>query len=437
MIKKRIVGILASATLLAGLLAGCSEDETKKATTETKPKETTKETLKPEDGATLIIWDNGADEGAWATYVAEQFTKKYNVPVEVQEVGHTDAAGKLETDGPAGLGADVFNSAHDHLGKLVKAGLVYDNYYADDYQDMFLEAAVNGTSFVDKDGKKKMFGYPISIETYALYYNKDIVKEAPKTWDDLFKTAKGFQATSKGKNQKYGFMMEPGNFYYTHAFLSGYGGYVFGKEDTDPTDLGVNNEGAIKSAEFMKKINKELLPMKKEDITGDVISSFFNESKLAYRISGPWDVKNHQDAGVNFGIAPLPTLDNGETPKSYSGIKAYYVNSYSKYPKAATLLAQMASSEEMLLKRYEMTGQLPPATSLLENETIKKDEVSMAFLEQAKNAVPMPNIPEMQAVWGPMETAYTSIWNDGTDSKKTFDAAKEQIEDAVATQNKK
>ena len=134
--------------------------------------------------------------------------------------------------------------------------------------------------------------------------------------------------------------------------------------------------------------------------------------------------------------SPLPKLDNGETPKSFSGIKAYYVNSYSKYPEAATLLAQFASSEEMLLKRYEMTGQLPPKNSLLENDTIKQDEVSMAFLEQAQNAVPMPNIPEMQAVWGPMETAYTAIWNDGMDPKKALDAAYEQIEDAISTQKK-
>lgn len=90
--------------------------------------------IKPEEGASLILWDNGGAEAEWANYVAEEFEKKYNVPVEVQEVSHTDAAGKLETDGPAGLGADVFNAAHDHLGTLVSGGLVYDNYFADDYK---------------------------------------------------------------------------------------------------------------------------------------------------------------------------------------------------------------------------------------------------------------------------------------------------------------
>jgi arabinogalactan oligomer/maltooligosaccharide transport system substrate-binding protein len=110
----------------------------------------------------------------------------------------------------------------------------------------------------------------------------------------------------------------------------------------------------------MERMHDELLPLKNEDITGDMISSMFNEGKLMYRISGPWDIKNHKDAKVNFGVTTLPTLENGETPKSFSGVKAYYVSSFSKYPKAATLLAEFATSDEMLMKRYEMTGQLPP-----------------------------------------------------------------------------
>ena len=93
-------------------------------------------------------------------------------------------------------------------------------------------------------------------------------------------------------------------------------------------------KGPVKSGEFMQKYRDELLSLKNEDITGEVISSFFNENKLLYRVSGPWDIPNHKDAGINFGIAPLPKLDNGETPASFSGIKAYYVNSYSRISKS-------------------------------------------------------------------------------------------------------
>lgn len=427
--KKALLSLLATG-FLASALVGCSKPETKEPVKNQTPEKepVADEQVNPEKDAKLLLWDNGDAEGEWAKYVAEEFTKKYNIPVEVAEVGHTDAPGKLKTDGPAGLGADVFAAAHDHVGTMASAGLINENFFPNEYGDRLMDAAKNGTSY-----DEVLYGYPTAIETYALYYNKDLVKEVPETMDELVKQSKEFTDT---KAQKYGFMMEPGNFYYTYAFLGGYGGYVFGDNNTDPSKLGLNSEGAVKSADFMKKLNKEVLPLKKEDITGDVISGLFNENKLMYRISGPWDIKNHQDAGINFGVAPLPELDNGKSPTSFSGIKGYYVNAYSKFPNAASLLAQFATSDEMLEKRFEMTGQLPPSTALLDSEAIKKDEIASAFLEQATKAVPMPNIPEMQSVWGPMETAYTAVWNTDIDSKKALDDAVKQVEDAIKTQQK-
>jgi arabinogalactan oligomer / maltooligosaccharide transport system substrate-binding protein len=427
------------AAMLVFFLAACNKPAEDTATEPEKDDEPATEEateeIVPEEGASLILWDNADAEAEWANTVAQEFTAKYNIPVEVQNVNHVDATGKLETDGPAGLGADVFHAPHDHVGKLVSAGLIYENMFADEYKENFMQAAIDGTSYTT-DGESKLYGYPIAIETYALYYNKDLVSKPAETFEELFAQSKEFMADSTNENKKFGLMLEPGNFYYAHAFLGGYGGYIFGDNNTNPADLGINNEGAIESGKFMQKLHDELLPLKVEDITGDIISSFFNEGKLLYRISGPWDLANHKAAGVNFGVAPLPKLDNGQAPASFSGIKAYYVNSYSKYPKAATLLAKFASSPEMLEKRFEITGQVPPHKALLESDALKADEYAMAFLEQAQNAIPMPNITEMQSVWGPMGVAYTTIWNDKTDPKAAFDAARAQIEDAIATQSK-
>jgi arabinogalactan oligomer/maltooligosaccharide transport system substrate-binding protein len=158
--------------------------------------------------------------------------------------------------------------------------------------------------------------------------------------------------------------------------------------------------------------------------------------KLLYNISGPWSVKGYQEAKVNFGVITLPELENGEVPTTFSGTKGYYVNSYSKYPQAATLLAKFATSDEMLLKRFELTGQLPPSNALLENETIKADKLNHSFLEQAQHSIPMPNIPEMQTVWGSMEMAYTAIWNKAAEPKDALDKGVQQIKDAIKSQTK-
>lgn len=446
---KKLLSIFLTGMLAIALFAGCAAPE-KKASDDTSSENTQKEENKedtsksenqdtnneivPEEGAELILWDNGDAEGEWAKFVAEKFTEKYGIPVTVEEVGHIDAPGKLQTDGPAGLGADVFAAAHDHVGNMNAAGLIIENVFADEYKERFMDATMIGTTSEDV-----LYGYPTSIETYALYYNKDILAdmgfEPAETMQEVIEQSKQYQEGA-AKNDRYGFMMEPGNFYFSYAFIGGFGGYVFGDNGTDASDLGLNNEGAVKAGELLKQIHDEILPLKNEDLSGDVISSYFNDNKLMYRISGPWDIKNHTEAGINFGISPLPKLANGENPTSFSGVKAYYVNAYTEFPKAASLLAKFATTDEMLEKRFEMTGQLPPSVALLDSDAIKSDDIAQGFLTQAQYAVPMPNIPEMQSVWGPMGNSLTALWNGAATPKEALDAGVQQVEDAIASQTK-
>jgi len=61
----------------------------------------------------------------------------------------------------------------------------------------------------------------------------------------------------------------------------------------------------------------------------------------------------------------------------------------------------------MLLKRFELTKQIPPVKTLMEVEAIKKDSMVAPFLEQAKYAIPMPSIPKMGVVWTPYGAAFS------------------------------
>ncbi|MBW7476095.1 maltose ABC transporter substrate-binding protein [Paenibacillus oenotherae] len=380
-----------------------------------------------EKDAKLIVWDNGGSDETWAKAVAEEFTKKYNIPVEVQVVSQGDAPTKLQTDGPAGLGADVFLAPHDKIGGLVAAGLILENFYAEEYKSEFMEAAITGTSM-----NGVLYGYPTAIDTYALFYNKDLVKQVPTTMDELIEQAKAFTDKSK---EKYGFMMQVNDFFFLYGFLGGYDGYVFGDKNTNKDDIGLNNEGAVKAGEFMQKLHKEVLPLKSGDINFSLKESLFINNNLMFDINGPWAVAGLQEAKVNFGVAPLPKLDNGKAPTSFSGVRAYYVNSYTKYPEAAAAYAKFATSEEMLMKKFEISGQLPPRISLMENEVIKSNEIIKGFLDQAAVSVPMPNISEMTPVWEAMGNAFAVIWDDNADPKTVLDKAVNQIKEAISLQN--
>ncbi|MFV8829028.1 sugar ABC transporter substrate-binding protein [Alkalihalobacterium sp. APHAB7] len=426
--KLLTASVLLTSSMMLAACGGAADEEVQEDTG--IGEDTTEETVEdfeivPEEGAELLLWSDGDQQLEWAELMAEKFEAEYGVPVQVEEVNQEDAPERLATDGPQGMAADVFASTHDRIGRAISAGLVIENFWPEEYSKDFMEAAITATSF-----EGELFGYPSGIETYALYYNTDLVEKTPETMEELFEMA---GELTEGK--QYGFMMEPANLYFLYGFLGGHGGYVFGDDGTNPEDIGLNNAGAVAGTEEILLPLKELNQgMAVEDITYDVRTGMFEGGELAFDINGPWAVRGYEDAGINFNVAPLPILSNGENPTTFSGTRGFYVNAYSEFPDAASLLAKFITNEENLLAAYEITGALPPRFALTEHEDIQSNPISVGFLEQATHAVPMPNIPEMPLVWGPMEAAFTEIWNRNVDVQEALDRAVNTIETAIREQ---
>ncbi|CQR54570.1 sugar ABC transporter substrate-binding protein [Paenibacillus riograndensis] len=376
--------------------------------------------IKPEEGASLLVWES-KEERVFAEEIAKQFTAKYNVPVKIEEVAPPDQVGKLTQDGPSGLAADVVLIPHDNLGKAASASLLLPNdIFAEQTKAANTEASIVGSSY---DGE--LYGYPRAAETYALYYNKSLVKEAPKTFDDVIAFGKTF--TDKAKN-KYGIMWEVGNMYFGYPFIATTGGYLFGKDGTDKDDIGLNNEGAIEGLKTFVKL-KEVLPIKSGDINSDIKRSLFSSGDVAMDMTGPWELAAYKQAlGDKLGVAPVPTVD-GKTAITFSGIKIFAVNAYTQYPNAAKLYAEFASSKESQLELNKLVGSIPTNNEALKDPQITGDPYISAFAEQAKNSQPMPSIPEMGNVWSPVNAALPEIWDNNADPKAAMDKAVQQIKD--------
>src|SRR5690625_7130206 len=107
--------------------------------------------------------------------------------------------------------------------------------------------------------ERKIYGLPKSVETTVLFYNRDIVSEDELSeilydWYDLSKEL------TDGEN--FGLLALFDQIYYANSVLSGYGGYIFGEDengDYDPSDIGLNNTGAIEGAELMQEFYTEKL----------------------------------------------------------------------------------------------------------------------------------------------------------------------------------
>ena len=258
-----------------------------------------------------------------------------------------------------------------------------------------------------------------------MYYNKDLVKEVPTTMEEVIEFSKTF--TDKSKN-KYGIMFETGNLYFAYPFLASNGGYIFGNGGADVNDIGLNNEGAVKSMEVYASL-KEILPVKSGDITPDIKRGLFTAGDLAMDINGPWELGGYKEAlGDKLGVAPIPTI-GGQPAVSFSGIKAWYVSSFTKYPQAARLFADFATSKEAQLKLSALVGSVPTNNEAQQDDQIKNDEYVSAFTEQFKSSQPMPSVPEMANVWSPVGAALAEIWDNNKDVKETLDKAVSQVKD--------
>ena len=364
-----------------------------------------------------VYVDNGYK--SYMEEAAKAFEKETGTKVDIKTGDALGGLDKLSLDNQSGKAPDVMMAPYDRVGGLGNDG-------------QLAEVALNKDSKTDKTTESlvtnggKVYGAPAVIETLVLYYNKDLMQEAPKTFGELEELAKDSKydfAGEDGKNTA--FLADWTNFYYAYGLLSGNGGYVFGKNGTDPKDIGLNNQGAIDGIEYAKTWYAKW-PKGLQDTKGaaNFIQTQFQEGKTAAIIDGPWKASSLKEAKVNYGVATIPTLPNGKAYSAFGGGKAWVIPAGANNPEAAQKFVDFLTSTDQQKAFYDKTNEVPANTEAREYAVGKNDELTTAVVKQFENAQPMPNISEMSTVWDPAAT----MLFDAVSGKKS---AKDAADDAV------
>lgn len=415
--SKAFLALALTLSLGTSVLAGCApkKQETPKTTTPAPTAE-----LKPEEGATLKFW---CDNDDYNKKIIELFNKKYpNITVTAENVGTTDARSKLELSGPTGQGADVLVMPHDGVAISAQSGNILElSQLSGDIKNRFLQNAVEAAAY-----NGKTYGQPISIKTIALFYNKALVKDPVKTWEDMLTFAKGYNDASKNKFAMYWQVNDP---YHNFWTFSAQGYQMFGAQHNDKTKLGWDTPEALKGLEYYKTL-KALYPVASADATWDAMTNAFGDGKAPYALTGPWSIKGYKDKGVDFGVVALPTV-NGQHPTTLSTVDVAVVSSFTKYPNAAKLLAQVVGSDEGLKLYYETKGELPSTKDAQNLDYIKADTHMAGVLAQAQYSMPMPYIPEMSNVWDPYTKMLTAVWDGVSDPATALKNAQDAYSAAI------
>lgn len=405
-----------------------------------------------EQNVTIRVLENDtAIEQGYFQELINAFNEAYAEYGIVAVDANMDQYSNLADDGPYGYGPDVLYQANDILMKYVDGKHIYPL----PVQDMECYAQIPERAWEayrrEIDGTTYYMAVPVNVQTSMLYYRKDLlpddwetawdddgngVPDMVESWNEMYRFSKLRMEENEGQ---YGYMRSMYDVYFSSGFLFSYGGYVFGNNNTDPSDLGFSagdswmgasvllqqaslmNEGCIDDTITVNAYSKLADGTYFATMTTpDVYTLFLKELILAYQGQGMSEEEARTLAEENLIMTKVPMLPASadlteENPeliplKTMGGVNGYGISAYTKAPNACLAFVEFATSYDMVMRRCEMLG-IAPARSDVAEQRGGTSEMIYQSLEEG-NVVLMPSITEVDQIWTPAQSFFSDLAKD-------------------------
>lgn len=438
-----------------------------------------------EQNVTIRVLENDtAIEQGYFQELIDAFNEAYAEYGIVAVDANMDQYSNLADDGPYGYGPDVLYQANDVLMKYVDGKHIYPI----PVQNLECYSQIPERAWEayrrEIDGVTYHMAVPVNVQTGMLYYRKDLLPEDWETawddnangipdmienWNDMYRFSQQRMAENEGQ---FGYMRSMYDVYFSSGFLFSYGGYVFGSNNTDPSDVGFSagdswmgasvllqqselmNEGCIDDTITVNAYSKLADGTYFATMTTpDVYTLFLKELILAYQAQGMDEEAARALAEENLVMTQVPMLPasadlSEENPeliplKTMGGVNGYAISAYTKAPNACLAFVEFATSYEMVMRRCELLGIAPARSDVAENRG-GTSEMIYQKLEEG-NVVLMPSVTEVDQIWTPAQSFFSDLAKDAfrePGEKKYDDPEKlkaglaqvdQQIHDAIFT----
>lgn len=420
--KKAVFGILLLGVFVFGVMAsGCLQKQ--EATTipaESKAEETKEEVEVIE----LEFWHG--IEAPENQKVLEELVKKFeethpNIKIKIVNYGAQDkAVPKIMSAVQAGTPPDLVWLNPAQTGFFAEAGVLapVEDFIKNDpsfnKDDVYEGLWELGTY------KGKIYTAPFDTNNLAIYYNKELFKEAgldPEaymgkalTWEEFRELAKKLtkDKDGDGKIDQYGFMVPFGRLEWTvwtwEVFLWSAGGELLTEDQSKPIFA---SEAGIKALQYwVDLVYKDKVAKLSEANAGYKLDDFF-AGRVAMMINGPWNFPVLKSEGwlEKTGVMLMPYDKRIAT--NIGGENLFIFKTTPEREKAAWEFAKFVMSPEFQVPWALKTGYLPVCKSALENPEYKKFLEENVFikiyvenLQYGKARPPVPQYPEMSAAIG-------------------------------------
>jgi arabinogalactan oligomer/maltooligosaccharide transport system substrate-binding protein len=173
------------------------------------------------------------------------------------------------------------------------------------------------------------YGIPVDVDTTTMYWNTKFGK-APKTFADLAAT---FQKYKKAGKVTTGICAGDGT-WGALPVLTALGGGAWGYKADGTPDV---SKVLFNSPAFVKNANNLLIDSKTKKGNGlfawdgwDGCGQSFVKGQALAINTGSWRLGAIIDAGINYTLQPVPTIDGKGTSHQWSGFGGAFGTSYSK-----------------------------------------------------------------------------------------------------------
>lgn len=371
------------------------------------------------DANKLVIWHDKEDAVVQALqdYLVQAapdleitFEKKTSLTDSLKLVGNDPSAAP-----------DMFIFAHDKIGVFAEMGILspisdfVDSAALEELLPMTLDAATY---------KDTLYQLPLYFETLLFMYNQRYMlpDSVPATTDELL----SYMQANTGRG-RYGFVEQHSTAYYSAAWIHGFGGAIIDENGTPFPDAVAVKDALAYHLQFVR-----LMPGETEYNT---VNTLFLEGKADATIGGPWMVPSARDAGIQLGIAPMPTVDQTGKPLApYSGVQGIHVLKFAAENKAEAVKELLAALTDPAIgvSLALASGCAPANVKCYDDPQVAEDALVQAMRATAEIAVPMPNIPEMDVMWTVTGNLLTDVNLSGKDVGESFDAALAQANDLIS-----
>lgn len=422
---KKIISVFFMISLSGALLLGCQSQESSS-----------------DDSVTLTVWDSYGTTSPIKPLISKFEEENPNINIEFVPIPFDNFYDKLAVGATGGELPDVATTGIMWAPQYVE----YD-IYADLSQ--FANGEINGNDInkvfskgmldaAKKDGK--LHGIPYDFDSYALYYRKDLLKEAgvenpPKNWDEFVSIGKQLtkDKNGDGKIDQYAFMSQL-TWEHWEPFLRANGGKFL---NDDRTKAVFNSPEAIESLRFFSDLfNKHQIAIPWTAERGQPTKGLKKEL-FAMFINGPWFMglmeENAPEQSGKWEVAkPLEKKQMG------THIGGTYLSAFKKseHKKEAWKFIEFLLKEENAKNMYPDAGPayLPASEELSEDpdEYFGGTKPLETFNQVVKKGKPNPIVSEWQEITLEIEEAIESVVISEKDPKKELDKAAEEVNKLLA-----